>query len=192
MYESYKAVYAEQAEPFDSFAKWGNLILQDFNEIDRYLADAVALYQNLKEIKEIENWSLGEEELSEFQINYINFMRQLGNMYEHFTKALLKNSEGYQGLSYREAVNKFENSDYTKPFSKIIFCGFNALNAAETKIFSSLCKSGKAEVVWDADTYYLDNSVQEAGLFLRRNFKTFIDKNTNFIGNYFKEEKILM
>ncbi|MBP7809120.1 MAG: PD-(D/E)XK nuclease family protein [Bacteroidia bacterium] len=189
LYESYKAVYAEQAEPFDSFAKWGNLILQDFNEIDRYLADAVALYQNLKEIKEIENWSLGEEELSEFQINYINFMRQLGNMYAHFTSALLKKNEGYQGLSYREAVNKFENSDYTKQFSKIVFCGFNALNAAETKIFSSLCKSGKAEVIWDADSYYLDNPVQEAGLFLRRNFKTFIDKNTNFIGNYFTEEK---
>ncbi|MBK7669175.1 MAG: hypothetical protein IPJ32_18635 [Sphingobacteriaceae bacterium] len=53
LYESYKAVYAEQAEPFDSFAKWGNLILQDFNEIDRYLADAIALYQNLKRLRKL-------------------------------------------------------------------------------------------------------------------------------------------
>jgi ATP-dependent helicase/nuclease subunit B len=189
LYESYKEVYAEQAEPFDSFAKWGNLILQDFNEIDRYLADAVALYQNLKEIKEIENWSLAQEELSEFQTNYINFMRRLGDMYVHFTSELLKKNEGYQGLNYREAVNKFESSSYTQQFQKIIFCGFNALNAAETKIFSSLCKSGKAEVLWDADKYYVDDPVQEAGLFLRRNFKNFIEKNTNFIGDYFKEEK---
>lgn len=189
LYESYKSVYGEQAEPFDSFAKWGNLILSDFNEIDRYLADATALYQNLKEIKEIENWSLAQEDLSEFQVNYINFMRRLGDMYNHFTSELLKKGEGYQGLSYREAVKNFENAPYPQQFSKMIFCGFNALNAAETKIFSSLCKSGKAEMIWDADKYYVDNQVQEAGVFLRRNFKTFIDKNTNFVGDYFKEEK---
>jgi len=189
LYESYKFVYAEQAEPFDSFAKWGNLILQDFNEIDRYLADAVALYQNLKEIKEIENWSLSHEELSEFQINYINFMKQLGNMYSHFTNELLKKREGYQGLSYREAVKNFESNQYINNFSKIVFCGFNALNAAETKIFSSLCTTGKAEIIWDTDKYYLENPAQEAGLFLRRNFKTFIDKNANFIGDYFSGEK---
>jgi ATP-dependent helicase/nuclease subunit B len=189
LYESYKTIYGEQAEPFDSFAKWGNLILQDFNEIDRYLADAVDLYQNLKEIKEIENWSLAKEELSEFQTNYINFMRRLGDMYVHFTSELLAKHEGYQGLSYREAAKNFQNSPYTQKFSKLIFCGFNALNAAETKIFSGLCNSGKAEVIWDADKYYVEDQVQEAGHFLRRNFKTFSNKNLNFIGEYFKEEK---
>jgi hypothetical protein len=189
LYESYKEVYKEQAEPFDSFAKWGNLILSDFNEIDRYLADATALYQNLKDIKEIENWSLAQDELSEFQTNYINFMRRLGEMYSHFTSELLNKKEGYQGLSYRQAVQNFETSTYIQKFNKIIFCGFNALNAAETKIFSSLCKSGKAEIIWDADKYYVEDQVQEAGLFLRRNFRNFIDKNINFIGDYFKDEK---
>lgn len=191
LYESYKSVYGEQAEPFDSFAKWGNLILSDFNEIDRYLADATALYQNLKDIKEIENWSLAQEELSEFQVNYINFMRRLGDMYTHFTSDLLEKREGYQGLSYREAVKNFESAGYIQKFNKIIFCGFNALNAAETKIFSALCKSGKAEILWDADKYYVDNAVQEAGVFLRRNFKTFVEKNINFLGDYFKEEKCI-
>ena len=121
LYESYKLVCGDKAEPFESFVKWGNLILQDFNEIDRYLADAVSLYKNLRDIKEIENWSLSQEELTEFQINYINFMAQLGNMYEHFTAELLKNGEAYQGLGYREAVKKFENSYYQKPYSKILF-----------------------------------------------------------------------
>lgn len=189
LYESYKTIYKEQAEPFDSFAKWGNLILSDFNEIDRYLTEATALYQNLKEIKEIENWSLSQEELSEFQINYINFMRSLGDMYLQFTTELLKNKESYQGLSYREAVKNLGTSAYPNQFNKILFCGFNALNAAETKIFSSLCQSGKAEMLWDADRYYVDNQVQEAGVFLRRNFKKFPQKNANFVGDYFKEEK---
>src|SRR5689334_358886 len=51
LYESYKVCYGPNAETFDSFAKWGQLILQDFNEIDRYLADSEQLYENLKDIK---------------------------------------------------------------------------------------------------------------------------------------------
>ena len=63
---------------------------------------------------------MAQEELSDFQINYINFMRKLGDMYIHFTNELLKKNEGYQGLGYREAVKKFENSAYTSQFKKII------------------------------------------------------------------------
>ena len=53
LYESYKTCYGANAETFDSFAKWGQLILQDFNEIDRYLADSEQLYENLKDIKDL-------------------------------------------------------------------------------------------------------------------------------------------
>src|SRR5437868_1709209 len=49
LYESYRVCYGTEAESFDSFAKWGQLILQDFNEIDRYLGDATQLYENLRE-----------------------------------------------------------------------------------------------------------------------------------------------
>ena len=55
LYVAYCSVLKEKAETFDAFAKWGNLMLQDFNEADRYLVDTKALYQNLKEIKEIED-----------------------------------------------------------------------------------------------------------------------------------------
>ncbi|MBL7934051.1 MAG: PD-(D/E)XK nuclease family protein, partial [Bacteroidia bacterium] len=71
LYESYKTCYGNEAENFESFARWGQLILQDFNEIDRYLADSEQLYENLKDIKVIENWSLGEEKLSEYQQAYL-------------------------------------------------------------------------------------------------------------------------
>ncbi len=189
LYESYKFIYSDKAESFDSFAKWGHLILQDFNEIDRYLVDAPQLYNNLSSIKEIENWSLAGEELSEFQKNYLEFMKHLGGIYSHFTNSLLKNNDSYQGLSYKEAVKKFEVSPFVNRFHKIIFCGFNALNKAETIIFSKLVSSGKAEIIWDADKYYLEDRVKEAGLFLRRNFKTFANNEPQFIGEHFKENK---
>lgn len=189
LYESYLSVVTNNPEPFDSFAKWGNLILQDFNEIDRYMADANALYQNLRDIKEIENWSLSSEELTDFQKNYIQFMTHIGEVYKNFSAKLNSEGKAYQGLAYRVAVSNFNKSKFNDQFRQILFCGFNALNKAETFIFSSLCKSGKATMLWDADVYYVNNPVQEAGLFLRRNQEKFGIKDFAFTSDYFKGEK---
>ncbi|MBL7918746.1 MAG: PD-(D/E)XK nuclease family protein [Bacteroidia bacterium] len=189
LYDSYKVCYGSEAENFDSFAKWGQLILQDFNEIDRYLADSEQLYENLKDIKVLENWSLGAENLSEYQSNYLKFMNSLGAIYKHFNEFLVSKKWAYQGLAYKYAVKNFDSNAYPNQFYKMIFCGFNALNAAELNIFNKLHLQKKADILWDADNYYLTDSNQEAGLFLRNNFNLFKQKEPAFIGDHFKDEK---
>jgi len=191
LYESYKTCYGTKAESFESFAKWGQLILQDFNEIDRFLADPEQLYDNLKHIKEIENWSLGENNLSEYQTNYLQFMNSLGPIYKHYTSYLLSKSWAYQGLAYRQAVKNVDEAEYPNQFAKLLFCGFNALNAAEIKIIQTLKNKQQAELLWDADSYYLNNTNQEAGDFLRQNFSLFPNKEQSFIENNFSEEKTI-
>lgn len=186
LYAVYKTILKDKAEPFDAFAKWGTLMLQDFNEADRYLVDTNALYQNLKEIKEIENWSLSADSLTPTQQDYINFMHQMGDIYHEFAKVLLQKKQAYQGLMYRKAVDNYKNSSYIEQFSKILICGFNALNKAETLIFSDLVKE-KADIIYDTDNYYLENESYEAGLFLRKNFSNTWLNTKNHIGNYFKE-----
>ena len=187
LYAVYKTILKDKAEPFDAFAKWGTLMLQDFNEADRYLVDTNALYQNLKEIKEIENWSLSADSLTSTQQDYINFMHQMGDIYHEFAKVLSQKKQAYQGLMYRKAVDNYKNSSYIEQFSKILICGFNALNKAETLIFSDLVKEKKADIIYDTDNYYLENESYEAGLFLRKNFSNTWLNTKNHIGNYFKE-----
>ncbi|MDO9000837.1 MAG: PD-(D/E)XK nuclease family protein [Bacteroidota bacterium] len=191
LYDSYKICYGSEAENFDSFAKWGQLILQDFNEIDRYLADSEQLYENLKDIKVLENWSLGAETLSEYQTNYLKFMNSLGPIYKHFSNFLVSKKWAYQGLAYKHAVLNFDNSNYPNQFYKLIFCGFNALNAAELNIFNKLYLQKKADILWDADEYYLKDKNQEAGLFLRNNFNLFQQREPSFIQNNFIEDKTI-
>ncbi|MCF8422976.1 MAG: PD-(D/E)XK nuclease family protein [Bacteroidia bacterium] len=187
LYQVYTSILKEKAEPFDAFAKWGTLMLQDFNEADRYLVDTNSLYQNLKEIKEIENWSLSVDNLTNTQQDYIDFMFQMGTIYHEFTKLLLQKKQAYQGLMYRKSVEGYKNSAYINQFNKILICGFNALNKAETIIFSELVKDKKARIIWDADKYYVENDTYEAGLFLRKNCSNnWLDTKTN-IGNYFNE-----
>lgn len=187
LYETYSLVLGEKAEPFESFAKWGNLMLQDFNEADRYLVDTKSLYQNLKEIKEIENWSLNADKLTETQEDYCNFMFQMGTIYQEFSKRLLQKKYAYQGLMYRKAVDAYKDSSYVQQFSHILIAGFNALNKAETIIFSDLVKERKASIIWDADEYYVNNDSYEAGLFLRKNFSNQWLNSKQHIGNYFKD-----
>ncbi len=187
LYVAYCSVLKDKAEPFDAFAKWGNLMLQDFNEADRYLVDTNALYQNLKEIKEIENWSLSANELTPTQKDYINFMQQMGLIYNEFTKNLLQKKQGYQGLMYRKAHENFKSSDSINKYSHIIITGFNALNKVETIIFSELVKSKKASILYDIDTYYFENKEYEAGLFLRKNFTNTWLQSKSFIADNFKD-----
>ena len=187
LYQVYVGILKEKAEPFDAFAKWGTLMLQDFNEADRYLVDTDSLYQNLKEIKEIENWSLSADSLTPTQQDYIDFMHQMGEIYKDFSKLLLHKKQAYQGLMYRKSVEGYKDNAYINQFSKILICGFNALNKAETIIFADLVKEKKATILYDADKYYVENESYEAGLFLRKNFTNTWLNSKNHIGDYFNE-----
>jgi ATP-dependent helicase/nuclease subunit B len=161
----------EEKERLKEFLKWSNTILHDFNEIDRSLANADSLFTNLSDIKHIENWSLGREELSEFQKRYLKFMDSLGELYHLAKDQLLEKKQGWQGLISRIAAENVGKSDFTKRYERFIFCGFNALNACEIKLFKHLKNIDKASFIWDADQYYLDDVKQEAGNFIRKNFK---------------------
>jgi ATP-dependent helicase/nuclease subunit B len=76
LYETVKTVNPQQTENFNDFSKWGQILISDFNEIDRYLIDAPQLFGNLQNIKELESWSLNREEgLTDFQKQYLSFWK---------------------------------------------------------------------------------------------------------------------
>jgi RecB family exonuclease len=165
------------------------MLLQDFNEIDRYLVDAKSIYKNLAEIKEIENWSLAEENKTEMQTNYIAFMSALGDVYEHFVKVLESRQIAYQGLAYKKAVANVQAKKVQIGQEYIVFAGFNALNRAEEILFRHFIEEKGARVLWDADNYYLEDPLNEAGLFLRRHFTYDFFRSGHFITNNLSEQE---
>lgn len=172
LYEIHKKIEQSNAEPFHEFLTWGNLLLQDFNEIDRYLVDGSALFGFLTEAKAIEKWNLTGEPLSEFQHKYLNFFRKLSDYYEQFKARLIEKNQFYQGLGFRRVAEMLEEGKLkTAHISTIYFAGFNALTAAEEKILNYFKAEKKAQLFWDADEYYLSDPHQEAGNFLRTHKK---------------------
>ncbi len=170
LYATYQEVEGQDAESFERFGKWGQIMLNDFSEIDRYMLPTEQVYADLSDIKVIDNWSLSGEELTENQQNYLDFWRKLGTYYRHFAEKLLERNKAFQGLAFKQVA---ENIDalHQNMEGPIYFVGFNALSKAEETIIRAFVEAGKAEVFWDADTYYLNNHNHEAGLFLRRHKK---------------------
>ncbi|MBA6151821.1 PD-(D/E)XK nuclease family protein [Gelidibacter maritimus] len=191
-YLVYKKLTSEpQQETFDQFSKWGQLLLQDFNEIDRYLIDPDHIFDYLKSIKEINHWSLSEEQTPYIK-NYLAFWNRLKVYYKAFREALIQNKKGYQGLVYKEAVNGVTPYVLSNPGKKHIFIGFNALNKAEEHIIQELLQQDLASIYWDIDTTFINNPIHDAGLFIRQHLKSWRYFETNdmrWIGDNYRTEK---
>ena len=192
-YEVYlKLTDVKNQQSFDLFANWAKMLLQDFNEIDRYLLDANHVLSYLKDIEDIKKWGIEVENKTKLLENYIDFWKLLPNYYQTLYNHLLQKGIGYQGLIYREAVNKLKSFSKSVPNTKYIFAGFNALNAAEEKIVQSLLESNHAKIYWDIDQTFLNDPYHDAGLFIRR-FKDkwihYKSKPFEWVANDFLKDK---
>jgi hypothetical protein len=182
-YEVYlKLTDVKSQQSFDLFANWAKMLLQDFNEIDRYLLDSNHVLSYLKDIEDIKKWGIEVENKTKLLENYIDFWKLLPNYYQTLYSHLLKKGIGYQGLIYREAVHKISAFSKSIPDTKYIIAGFNALNAAEEKIVQSLLASNQAKIYWDIDQAFLNDPYHDAGLFIRR----FKEKWSHYKSNPFE------
>lgn len=166
-YEAYRKVNLnEPSESFDSFSKWAQPVIQDFNEIDRYLIDADKLFNYLNAIQEVKHWSVGDNK-TELIENYLKLWSNLNLYYNQLSDDLINKGLGYQGLIYREAIEHLE--PYIQNTSKKhIFIGFNALNTAEERIIQELLHSDKAIIYWDIDEAHLTNKHHSAAYFINK------------------------
>ncbi|WP_420401277.1 PD-(D/E)XK nuclease family protein [Flagellimonas sp.] len=169
LYSVYKKTEIKEHDDFDTFLKWGQILLQDFNEIDRYLIPPNEILNYLSAIKELNHWSM-QKDKSELVKNYLALWNNLSTIYEAFTKTLIAQQKGYQGLLYRWAAKHIDTGHSIFQEAPIVFIGFNALNTAEALIIQHYLDSPANHIYWDIDAYFLDSSIHDAGLFIR-NYK---------------------
>ncbi|AOW08539.1 PD-(D/E)XK nuclease family protein [Flavobacterium gilvum] len=168
-YEVYLSITEKkQQQSFEIFANWAKTLLQDFNEIDRYLLDSNHVLSYLKDIEDIKKWGVEVENKTQLLENYIDFWKLLPKYYQSLYDHLLKKGIGYQGLIYREAVKNIDSFSKSVLRKQYVFAGFNALNASEEKIIQHLIASDQAKIYWDADQVFLNDPYHDAGLFIRR------------------------
>ncbi|RUT69830.1 PD-(D/E)XK nuclease family protein [Flavobacterium cupreum] len=192
-YEVYLSVTEKQnQQSFELFANWAKTLLQDFNEIDRYLLEPSHVLSYLNDIEDIKKWGIEVENKTKLLEKYIDFWKLLPLYYESLYNHLLHKGIGYQGLIYREAVNNLNHFSNTISERHFVFAGFNALNAAEEKIVQHLLALDQAKIYWDVDQTFLNDPYHDAGLFVRRfkeNWKHYKSNPFEWIVDDFSQSK---
>ena len=192
LYQTYLKFPPKKIDSFDDFLKWSNVLLHDFNEIDRNLTDANSIYTNLTNVKEMEGWSINdwsliESNLTNMQSDYISFFEGMLDWYKHFQSSLLDDHFAYQGLAYRKVADQIEHVNIS--WNKVWFVGLNALTRSEQSIINHLKKKDIARIFWDADNFYFRNPLHEAGSFLRKQNDKWSEIDFEGIGDYLSINK---
>ena len=189
-------------ETLDHFYGWGQLLISDFDDIDKNMAPADKIFANLRDIRELDDISyLNEEQKAVIRKFFSNFSddqdtilkerflrlwSRMGDIYHAFNQRLAEQGLAYEGALYRkvteEAATDFEREHY-------LFVGFNLLQQVERRLFSQIKAQGKAHFYWDFDRYYMRS---EAGHFISQNLHDFpneLDSGDNDIYNNFQRPK---
>lgn len=179
-------------QDFEKFSSWAVTLIQDFNEIDRYLINQNEIFSYLLDIERIKHWTPNVNNQSKLIENHLDFWKLMPFYYQKFTEHLLNKKVGYQGLLYRKASENCLAFAKNSEDTTFVFAGFNALNASEEKIIKCLLEHNKASVFWDIDAVFLKDEFHDAGLFLRRiknSWKHFETHPFNWITDTFSSDK---
>ena len=181
LFEMYRETDEGRFETFEEFTTWGSMLLSDFDDIDRYMLDYRQVFKNLKAIKELESWKIDEEKLSASQKKFMEFWERIPNYYDKLHQKISEKGFVTAGLAYRQLAENPEVLFKKNENQFFIFAGFNALSLAELTIIKKLIRRNRAEYIINADKYYLENPIHEAGAFLRKNIDFLEIKNPLFI-----------
>jgi len=187
----YTALQREQNPAFedslDQFFPIGEIILDDFSQLDYELVDVGMIFREMEEIALLDRqfdflteeqqqflmrfWSaFSKDRHSELQARFLQLWKLLPRLYQSFRAALQEGQLHTMAGIYRDlAAGNPDSRDLVADYQQVLFVGFNALNAAESKLFRRWQEQGKALFYFDADQYYFEDPLMEAGHFIRQN-----------------------
>ena len=194
LFELYK-VYRKlnkSAESFDEFYFWGDMLLNDFDDIDKYMANASILFRNVRDFKNID-YQFGDIDQEQAEIikrfwknfepekqspekkGFISIWSILNDLYTGFKSILRSRGLAYEGMILRDIAEKYINGKQPViKWEKVHFIGFNALNKCELTVMKKLREEGRANFFWDYDNSYIKaGKLNSAGMFMTSNLKVF-------------------
>ena len=167
-------------ETLDHFYGWGQLLLSDFDDVDKNMVDAKQIFANLSDIHELDDVSyltdyqkqmikkffsnFSDDHNSELKKRFLQLWCHFYDIYVEFNKRLTQQGLAYEGALYRNVAN---NENITFRHKKYLFVGFNMMQKVELNLCDRLMKQGKAAFYWDYDQYYMDGN-NEAGHYIRQ------------------------
>lgn len=195
--ELYKIyVRYHEKESFDNFFFWGEMLIADFDMVDKYMIDADMLLCNLSDLHDLDGFhTLSAEQIriieefwnsidknldtSQHKTYFNSVWRTLLPIYKEFRQRLSDLGIGYGGMIYRKAAELARAGECPELDDKhFAVVGMNALSNSEKEILKYLKSYYTVDFYWDYDRYYVDNKHNEAGEFMRDNLRRFPPRAT--------------
>ena len=151
-------------ETLDHFYGWGQLLLSDFDDLDKNMGPADRVFANLRDIHELDDVSyltdeqrkliqrffsnFSDEHNSELKQRFLRLWSRIGDIYHTFNEQLAAQGLAYEGALYRQVV---EDKTITFDYDTYVFVGFNLLQQVEQTLFRQLEREGKALFYQDTE-----------------------------------------
>ena len=151
-------------ETLDHFYGWGQLLLSDFDDLDKNMGPADKIFANLRDIHELDDVSYLTDEQremirrffsnftddhnSELKERFLRLWSHIGDIYRHYNDQLASRQLAYEGALYRQVVN---DPDIQFEYDTYAFIGFNHLHQVEKELFRRLDEAGRAIFYQDTD-----------------------------------------
>jgi ATP-dependent helicase/nuclease subunit B len=175
LYEAYQKT-GFRPLAFDEFIPLGESLLTDFDDVLLSMADNKVLFEDLRNIKEIEDWSYQLGELTESQDRFLHLWKCMGSTFESYIE-LQKTRSVY---SYSLLIRELSNRDFpTDPSRHFVFIAGNTIHKAEKQLLKKLKSISELKIFCDRDDYYSESSSHEAGSFIRKILHELPSENTN-------------
>ena len=195
LYHIYKEI-RKNAESFDNFVFWGEMLLSDFDDVDKHRTDAKQIFTNITELKEIDLIfsAFSENQIKairEFwrnfdpmpegktQQDFVSTWKILLPLYEQFSASLLAENLATEGMIFRNVADRLKQKENIPQWTdkQFVFVGFNALNPCEKTLFAELKKLQQADFYWDYEAEELRDSENRASCFYAENVSLFPSKH---------------
>ena len=151
-------------ETLDHFYGWGQLLLSDFDDLDKNMGPADKIFANLRDIHELDDVSYLTDEQremirrffsnftddhnSELKERFLRLWSHIGDIYRHYNDQLASRQLAYEGALYRQVVS---DPDIQFEYDTYAFIGFNHLHQVEQALFRRLDEAGRAIFYQDTD-----------------------------------------
>ena len=199
LYDCYKTLN-KSPEPLDEFIFWGDVILGDFDDVDKYLVSPDRLFTNVKEFKEIQDSfsyltdnqrkalesfarhfkEPDKRDSAPVKERFLEIWNLLLPLYKSFRKRLSSNGMAYEGMAYRNLAERLGNESVADVLASVegegreyVFVGLNALSECERTVMRKMRSAGLAAFCWDFSSDMLKDPRNNASLFMARNLEEF-------------------
>lgn len=200
LHKSYTEVFAlhntrpeVKPEALDEFIFWGDVILGDFNDVDKYLVNPKQLFANVADFKQlqdtfsyltptqrqaIEGFVSHFKEFTETDVKgrFLMLWNLLYDLYCNFNSRLLAKGLAYEGMVYRSLAERLKETPVSDVLGdsfaedvRFVFVGLNALNESEKTLLRKLRDAGRAEFCWDYSGEMISNPQNRSSVFMSEN-----------------------